>query len=62
MSESGKVIRDGLRLKCGCARSRDESEKVFGVRAVKDGDMAYCPKHGDVRLVSKAEYERSKGR
>lgn len=44
-------------MKCGCSLKKDESEKVFGVKAKSPGDMAYCPRHGDVRLIDEKEKE-----
>lgn len=42
------------RLSCGCPATRDESAQVFAKQATQPGDIAYCPKHGDVRLEEEA--------
>ncbi len=52
------LSNERLYMKCKCGIDKDESERVFGKKAMKQGDMAYCPKHGDVRLATRAEMER----
>lgn len=53
-------------MKCGCSITRDESETVFGNKAVRPGDWCYCRKHGDCRYPTEEEeaiiQEKKKGK